>query len=189
MFAALLIVFALALVVGSQAYTSRALEDQIVNLPGMAGIQDLVKFNQFSGYLDINISTGKRIHYWFVEAEKDPANAPVVFWTNGGPGCSGLIGFMTEMGPFRPQGDGSLAFNPHAWNKIANMVYLEQPSGVGFSYSDTPADYKTNDQQAAADNFATIQEFMLRFPDLANNALYTTSESCKTIFHFKFCIL
>ena len=36
------------------------------------------------------------MHYWFVESMEDPANAPVAFWTNGGPGCSGLLGFMTE---------------------------------------------------------------------------------------------
>lgn len=38
----------------------------------------------------------KEMHYWFVESMEDPANAPVAFWTNGGPGCSGLLGFMTE---------------------------------------------------------------------------------------------
>jgi carboxypeptidase C (cathepsin A) len=57
------------------------------------------------------------------------------------------------------------------------MVYLEQPSGTGFSYSDTADDYKTNDAQSTIDNYITIQEFMKRFPEKAANPLYTTSES------------
>jgi len=46
----------------------------------------------------------------------------------GGPGCSGMVGFLTEMGPFRPNKDGmTLSINPHRWNKIANMLYVEIP--------------------------------------------------------------
>jgi hypothetical protein len=41
-----------------------------------------------------------------------------VLWTNGGPGCSGLLGFLTEQGPFRPQQDGTLLPNDYAWNKV-----------------------------------------------------------------------
>eukprot|EP01035_Chromulina_nebulosa_P020399 gene20399-26470_t len=109
--------------------------------------------------------------------ENDPANDPLVFWTNGGPGCSGLIGFMTEQGPFRPLADNTLKLNDYAWNKVANMVFIEQPTGVGFSYSEDESDYKMNDQKAASDNYAIIQEFLLRFPEYASNPLYTTAES------------
>ena len=112
-------------------YTSEALLDQIIELPGLTWQPN---FNQFSGYLNLD-GTKKYIHYWFVEAETNSESAPLVFWTNGGPGCSGLIGFMTEQGPFRPDSQGNLNQNIYAWNKIANMVFLEQPVGVGFSYS------------------------------------------------------
>lgn len=58
------------------------------------------------------------------------------------------------------------------------MVFIEQPCGVGFSYSDDPdTDYKTNDDQAANDNYALIQSFMDRFPQYRANDLYITSES------------
>ena len=87
----------------------------------MPGAESLtIPFNQFSGLLNL-ANTDKYIHYWFVESEVDPSTAPLVFWTNGGPGCSGLIGFMTEQGPFRPNADGSLSLNEYAWNKVANM--------------------------------------------------------------------
>jgi carboxypeptidase C (cathepsin A) len=154
-------------------YTQEALSDQLLELPGL---EWKPVFNQFSGYLNLD-GTKKNIHYWLVEAENDPQNAPLVFWTNGGPGCSGLIGFMTEQGPFRPDINGKLQPNMYAWNKIANMVFLEQPVGVGFSYSDNKDDYKIGDDQAAQDNLATILAFFDKFPHFNHTALYLTSES------------
>jgi len=49
------------------------------------------------------------------------------------------------MGPWRPNNDGkTLSYNPYNWNKRANIIYIEQPVGVGFSYS-TKIDYNILD--------------------------------------------
>lgn len=154
-------------------YTNEAILDQVTELPGLTWQP---KFNQFSGYLNL-AGTEKFIHYWLVESETNPETAPLVFWTNGGPGCSGLIGFMTEQGPFRPDSQGNLNENMYAWNKIANMVFLEQPIGVGFSYSNNKDDYRIGDDQAAKDNLATILAFFDKFPHFNHTALFITSES------------
>lgn len=154
-------------------YTTDALNDQITELPGLNG---QVLFNQFSGYLNLP-DTKKQIHYWLVESETNPDTDPLVFWTNGGPGCSGLIGFLTEQGPFRPTSSGELETNPWRWNMISNMVFLEQPVGVGFSYSDNNDDYRIGDSQAAKDNLQTILKFLERFPKFKNSPLFITSES------------
>lgn len=161
-------------------YTKDALLDQVLELPGLNWSSG-INFNQFSGYLNLE-GTSKYIHYWLVESESNPNNdqvnmQPVVFWTNGGPGCSGLLGFMTEQGPFRPDINGNLQQNPYAWNKIANMIFLEQPIGVGFSYSDNKDDYKIGDDQTAQDNLATILAFIKRYPHFNQTSLYITSES------------
>lgn len=168
--------FLSALAYTASAYTPEALEDQVTNLPGAENLD--IEFNQFSGYLTVDGT--KQMHYWFVESMEDPANAPVAFWTNGGPGCSGLLGFLTEQGPFRPQKDLSLKLNEYAWNTVANMVFIESPCGVGFSYStaeDTTEDYTMDDEETAADNYALIQAFMTRFPELSKNKMYISSES------------
>jgi len=38
-------------------------------------------------------------HYVFMESENDPANDPLVVWTNGGPGAASYFGLFTEIGP------------------------------------------------------------------------------------------
>lgn len=161
----------------ASAYTHQALQDQVVQLPGTESFS--VPFKQFSGYL--NVSPTKNIHYWFVESIGDPKNDPILFWTNGGPGCSGLVGFFWELGPFKPNADLSLSFNKYTWNQVANILFVEAPCGVGFSYSTSEYPYSTDyyigDDQTAEDNYILLQQFYLRFPQYASNGLYLTSES------------
>jgi carboxypeptidase C (cathepsin A) len=166
----------LSAVANAVDYTAEALADQVTNLPGAEGLD--IKFNQFSGFIKVNGT--KNLHYWFVESMKDPVADPLAFWTNGGPGCSGLLGALTEQGPFRTESeDLTLSLNPSAWNNIANMVFIEAPVGVGFSYSDEPDgdDYTMDDEETAQDNYEMIQGFLKRFPHLKTNELYITSES------------
>ena len=138
------------------------LEDQITNLPGWDG--DLPSVH-YSGYL--NITESKHYHYWFVEAENDPKNAPIVLWLNGGPGCSSLGGFLYEHGPFRIDDSGDtprLYHFDYNWAKLANMVYLESPVGVGFTYSDDDADYMNTDETTMNDNLLAVEKFFELFP-------------------------
>lgn len=82
-----------------------------------------------------------------------------------------------EQGPYFVGKDGKLNENPFSWNKQANMLYIEQPAGVGFSYCDTEADKVTGDEQAAADNFQLIRQFLSRFPERQSNDFFISSES------------
>jgi carboxypeptidase C (cathepsin A) len=113
----------------------------------------------------------------FVESQRDPENDPVILWTNGGPGCSGLVGFGTEHGPYIISREGVLRENPFSWNKVASILYIEQPAGVGFSYHDLPEEKYTGDAQAAFDNYNLILEFLERFPERKSNDFYVSSES------------
>jgi len=90
---------------------------------------------QHSGYLDI--SDGRHLFYWFFEARRDPENAPLMLWLNGGPGCSSIAsGLLFEHGPcFVAEGGNGTVHNPHAWNEFVNIIYLDEPIGTGYSYA------------------------------------------------------
>ncbi|RXH82583.1 hypothetical protein DVH24_036924 [Malus domestica] len=131
----------------------------------------------YSGYISID---GKNLFYYFVVSEGNPATDPVVLWLNGGPGCSSFDGFVYEHGPFnfaegKPKGAlPVLHLNPYSWSKVSNIIYLDSPAGVGFSYSRNQTKYTTGDIQTALDTHA----FLLRqFPEFQPNPFYISGES------------
>ena len=82
-----------------------------------------------------------------------------------------------SQGPFIFEKDG-LEYNPHTWNQRANILYVEQPAGVGFSYGNKDeGDYVVGDERAAIDNYQLIVNFLGRFPNLKENEFYIASES------------
>jgi len=134
-------------------------------------------FNQYSGYL--KATNDHEIHYWFFEAdtEDDPTTKPIFFWTNGGPSCSGAMGLFTEQGPWRVLENMTVIYNPNTWITEVNMVFLEQPYGVGFSVVDPSLHPVAGDQNAAEDMDAMIRNFLVKFPRYLENEVYTTAES------------
>ena len=54
----------------------------------------------YTGYLDI-AQGAKHLFFYFFESRSNPDKDPVVFWTNGGPGCSSSIGLFMELGMLR----------------------------------------------------------------------------------------
>ncbi|CAH9133738.1 unnamed protein product [Cuscuta epithymum] len=102
-----------------------------------------VGFKHYAGYVTVNKTNGRSLFYWFFESSTFPQQKPLVLWLNGGPGCSSVgYGASQEIGPFLIDGNGSrLAINPYSWNIEANILFLESPIGVGFSYTNTSTDY------------------------------------------------
>ena len=152
--------------------------DEIKILPGW---NKTLPSKQYSGYLTTG-SGDRHLHYWFVESESSPADTPLVVWFNGGPGCSSLDGFFYEHGPFIPSDDGStLLLRETRWSSLANMLYIEAPAGVGFSYSDSKS-YSFNDDTTAEDNFNAIQDFFAMYPEYLSHKFYLTGESYAGIY-------
>ncbi|KAG7025629.1 Serine carboxypeptidase-like 40, partial [Cucurbita argyrosperma subsp. argyrosperma] len=151
--------------------------DKIQRLPGQP---PRVKFSQYGGYVTVDQSAGRAFYYYFVESPHHKNALPLLLWLNGGPGCSSLAyGAMAELGPFRVRSDGKTLFeNKFSWNHVANVLFLESPTGVGFSYSNTTSDYKTNgDKNTAKDNYAFLVNWLERFPEYKQRSFYIAGES------------
>ncbi|XP_055814446.1 serine carboxypeptidase-like 40 [Solanum dulcamara] len=151
-------------------------KDQIKRLPG----QPLIKFKQYGGYVTVNKSAGRAFFYYFVEAHENSKSLPLLLWLNGGPGCSSLAyGAMEEIGPFRVHRDGKTLYRNHnSWNHATNILFLESPAGVGFSYSNTTSDVKSNgDRNTAIDNLIFLLNWIQRFPEYKNRDFYIAGES------------
>jgi len=149
--------------------------DKIVHLPGL---KSPINFNQYAGYINVDHVNGRNLFYWFVESQNNPATDKLVLWLNGGPGCSSIGGgLMTELGPFRPNPDSTLSINPNSWNKFANIIFLESPAGVGFSYSNTPSDYTVGDVRTANDTYTFLLGFFKLYPQYQGRPFWITGES------------
>jgi len=156
-------------------------DDRITSLPNYSGKLS----EQYSGYLTVDSNNGRNLHYWFVPSQGNPKTDPMVLWLNGGPGCSSLDGFWYEHGPlhFAPGKDNlTIIDNPYAWTKVANVLYLEAPAGVGFSYSDTSSDYNTDDSKTAADNYQALKVFFKQYSQYLSNDFYISGESYAVIY-------
>ncbi|KAL5056493.1 hypothetical protein RYX36_037175, partial [Vicia faba] len=95
-----------------------------------------------------------------------------------GPGCSAVgEAAFSQHGPFLVTSKG-LIKNPNSWNTEANMLYLDSPAGVGFSYSENMSDYLfLNDAFAARDHLAFLQLWFSKFSDFRTNDFFIAGES------------
>jgi cathepsin A (carboxypeptidase C) len=148
-----------------------ASSDEIIDLPGLPSKSP---FKHYSGYL--RASETRYLHYWFVESQSSPDNDPLVLWLNGGPGCSSMEGLLNEHGPYLVTEKGDLRYNSQSWNKIANVLYLESPAGVGYSYA-TDGNIVSTDDTAAEQNYNALMEFFKKYPKYVNHDFFISGES------------
>lgn len=168
--AILLITLCLAIGPSMQARSS----DEFSTLP-LAGPMPT---KSYSGYLR-TASPNRKLHYIFVESFSAPSEDPILVWFNGGPGCSSMLGFIQEHGPYKIDDfTDVIDANPEPWNKRANVLYLESPAGVGYTYASNREDLNwLTDHLQSVDTFTAIRDFYDSWPELLTNKLWITGES------------
>jgi cathepsin A (carboxypeptidase C) len=108
-------------------------------------------------------------------------DAPLMVWLQGGPGGSSLVGMLAENGPCLIKADfNDTQYNPYSWTESYNVLYLDQPVGVGFSYIDEPTNlsrYPTRTEESALDFVAVIKLVHEAFVELSRVPLHIAGES------------
>ncbi|KAK3688901.1 Alpha/Beta hydrolase protein [Podospora appendiculata] len=95
----------------------------------------------YSGYVNLpadpSVDRNYEMHtfFWFFEARNNHTSAPLALWLQGGPGAPSVVSALGENGPCLVANDSSsTVLNPWSWNDKVNMLYVDQPVKVGFSY-------------------------------------------------------
>ncbi|RUS18821.1 Alpha/Beta hydrolase protein [Endogone sp. FLAS-F59071] len=141
------------------------------SLPGVNGHYPV----SYAGNLPINESTPDlELFFWYFKPPK-PSDE-LIFWFNGGPGCSSMAGLFEENGPWTYSNKtGAYEPNPYSWHHLGHIVYVDQPLSVGLSFGNGSSVY--NELDVGKDFYGFLQIFLNTFPELRSKNLHLTGES------------
>ncbi|CAK5270027.1 unnamed protein product [Mycena citricolor] len=127
----------------------------------------------YTGYIDVE---ARHLFFYFFESRSDPDTDDVIFWTNGGPGCSSSLGLFMELGPCRILDENGPKYHPDSWNTNANIFFIDQPVGVGYSYAEYGESVSTT-EEAAKDIAAFVFVFFEHFSQFKGRGFHMAGES------------
>ncbi|XP_050011530.1 probable serine carboxypeptidase CPVL isoform X4 [Alexandromys fortis] len=106
----------------------------------------------------------------------DHKSAPVVLWLQGGPGGSSMFGLFEEHGPYVITRNMTVLARDFPWTTTFSMLYIDNPVGTGFSFTDSLRGYAINEEDVAKDLYRALVQFFQLFPEYAKNNFYVTGE-------------
>ena len=116
-----------------------------------------------AGHIEVTPEHHGNLFFWHFENTHLADRSRTVIWLNGGPGCSSEDGALMEVGPYRVREGGKLERQEGSWNEFANLLFVDNPVGTGFSYVDT--DSYLHELQDMADQFVRfLEEWFKLFP-------------------------
>lgn len=125
----------------------------------------------------VEVRDGAHMFWWLYYADSPSAlykDLPLVMWLQGGPGGSGSgFGNFEEIGPL----DTDLKPRATTWVQSASVLFVDNPVGTGFSYTDRPDGYATNVTTVASDMMVLLKSFFTAQPEFQSIPFYIFSES------------
>ncbi|CAF4331248.1 unnamed protein product [Rotaria sp. Silwood2] len=167
--------FIITLSVLNHAVNSLQAEDFYVHdLPLLP--KETYSIRMHAGQLSLDPKHNETLFFWHFASKYIADQSRTVIWLNGGPGCSSLIGAWMAIGPFRFQDENIIIENDGSWNMFANLLFVDQPVGTGFSYIDT--DSRIHELDEMANHFLSfLDRYIEVFPELLQNDIYLAGES------------
>ncbi|KAF2770053.1 alpha/beta-hydrolase [Teratosphaeria nubilosa] len=159
----------------SAAAADKAAADYYVHsLPGAPTTEQLR--TMYAGHIEVAPEHHGNLFFWLYKNRHIGDRKRTVLWLNGGPGCSSMDGAMMEVGPYRVNEDGTLRINDGSWDEFANLLFVDNPVGTGFSYVDGDSYLRELDQMAS-DMITFLDKFFAIFPEHQYDDLYIAGES------------
>ncbi|KAG2188975.1 hypothetical protein INT44_004117 [Umbelopsis vinacea] len=157
-------------------YVVQAAEAEDYRIKALPGIADLGNMTQYAGHIEISPEHNANIFFWLLNSQNVKSSNKLVIWLNGGPGCSSMDGMFLENGPYRVNPDMTVDISPGGWQDHANIVFVDQPVGTGFSFANTDSYVKNMTEMAISFN-TFLDLFFEVFPERSTNELYIAGES------------
>jgi carboxypeptidase D len=115
-------------------------------------------------HIEVTPEHNGNIFFWHFQNKHIANKQRTVIWLNGGPGCSSEDGALMEIGPYRLKDENTLVYNDGAWNEFANVMFVDNPVGTGFSYVNT--DSYVHELDDMADQFVIfLEKWFALFPE------------------------
>ncbi|XP_077524080.1 putative serine carboxypeptidase CPVL [Amblyomma americanum] len=136
-----------------------------------------INANAHSGYITVNKTANSNLFFLFIEAEDKPSTAPLMLWTQGGPGFSALFGMLLQNGPLAFQLPANLSKREHSIQKNVSVIYLDVPVGAGFSFTNDPSAYSKTLADITKDIVEFLRQFLQLFPEYQGREFYAAGDS------------
>ncbi|XP_075524895.1 venom serine carboxypeptidase-like [Dermacentor variabilis] len=130
-----------------------------------------------AGLVTVNETLQSHLFFLHVQAMKNRVEAPLLLWLQGGPGSSSLFGHFLENGPVAIDAHGKLYPRESTVCEYANVIYLDQPVGAGFSRTNDIKGYPTSLEEIARDIHGFLVQFFRLFPEYKGRDFYVAGES------------
>lgn len=130
-----------------------------------------------AGYITINKTYNTNFFFLHVPAQAETSSTPLVMWLQGGPGRSSLFGHYVENGRIGLDKHGNFYERNRTLQKHFSVIYLDQPVGAGYSFTDNVNGFARSLEDIAHDVFDFLRQFLLLFPRYAGRDFYVAGES------------
>ena len=125
----------------------------------------------------VSMGNGDDMFYWLFKSRGSPETDPLVIWLTGGPGCASEVALFYENGPYTINDDLTLNPNAQSWNKVSNLLYVDQPVGTGFSRCSSIFHYDSTEDEIAANIKTFLDGFLFANPEFRGRDFFITGES------------
>ncbi|KAL5345844.1 hypothetical protein ACLOAV_008870 [Pseudogymnoascus australis] len=134
----------------------------------------------WAGSLKVGSGFGSdSLFFWLWEAEERGKN-DLIIWFNGGPACTSMLGLFKIHGPVTfPRTATKPQRNDYSWTRGANVLYVDQPIGTGFS---TGTSNNTDNAHNTAVFVKWLDSFFNTFPEMRSKKIHLMGESYAGVF-------
>lgn len=140
--------------------------------------QYMANVSAYSGLITVNKTYNSSLFFLFLLAEGNSSTAPILLWTQGGPGLSSLFGQFLENGPIAFDGKPNVSIRTNTLQKNMSIIYLDVPIGSGFSFTEkVPEGYSTSLEDITRDVMEFLKQFFELFYEYQNRDFYLAGES------------